>query len=87
MKTVEEMTLEELRVAYVDLAEQHKATTNELESAKATISAKEEEAKDLRKYNNELFQRVPVISPKAQEEDEAPQVSLEEMALQFGKGE
>lgn len=67
-KKLEEMTLEELRVAYTDLMtakEKSDLKVTELEENNTKLVA---DNKQLQLYNNQLFAKIPNLNPEHKEE-------------------
>ncbi len=66
-KKLEEMSLEELRVAYTDLMTAKENSDNEVTKLKEDNSKLQADNKQLQLYNNQLFAKIPNLNPDVKE--------------------
>lgn len=72
-KKLEEMSLEELRVAYTELMSEKEKSDNSITTLTEQNTKLTEDNNKLRHYNNELFAKIPNLNHVTSDDKDKPQ--------------
>ena len=84
-KKLEEMSLEELRVAYTDLMTAKEESDNKVTKLNEDIGKLQADNKQLQLYNNQLFAKIPNLNPGNKEDKKEEPKSYDKLLDDINK--